>query len=280
VREINAGAIVQELRKEIAHQEDQVASALGLLTTHRLPGGDILDVALGQMKTILRGTDDNALATFNSSHRSIKDAIKRAAELEQSLTEPRLHDLERARHVLAVAWPFLRQEADVSDAMRAKAAELVDLLSRESFYRELPAIEQNAKALEIEHNRRFELALSARIAVYAKALEHLVAAPGWGEIGEEQRRSLATPFERGAAREEKGFPIAQLRSECDACDGRLRAAIAELRRMIDGERVVSVSLGSYFGGGVETEEQLDAALDGVREECSRLIGAGKKVIVQ
>jgi hypothetical protein len=91
---------------------------------------------------------------------------------------------------------------------------------------------------------------------------------------------LAAPFERGKAREEQGFPIPQLRSECDACDGRLRAAIAELRRMIDGERVVSVSLGSYFGGGVETEEQLDAALDGVREECSRLIGAGKKVIVQ
>ena len=54
----------------------------------------------------------------------------------------------------------------------------------------------------------------------------------------------------------------------------------ELRRIIDGERVVTVSLGSYFAGGIETEEQLDAALDGVREECARLIGAGKKVIVQ
>ena len=47
-----------------------------------------------------------------------------------------------------------------------------------------------------------------------------------------------------------------------------------------GERVVTVSVGSYFAGGIETEEQLEAALDGVREECARLIGAGKKVIVQ
>ena len=43
---------------------------------------------------------------------------------------------------------------------------------------------------------------------------------------------------------------------------------------------MTVSLGSYFGGGVETEEQLDAALNGIREECARLIGVGKKVIVQ
>ena len=62
--------------------------------------------------------------------------------------------------------------------------------------------------------------------------------------------------------------------------GRLRAAVAELRRIIDGERVVTVSVGSYFAEGIETEEQLEAALDGIREECARLIGAGKKVIVQ
>src|SRR6202040_3223655 len=95
--------------------EDTVASALGQLTAHRLPGGAVLDVALGQMKAILRGSEGNALGTFNSSHRSLKDAIKRAAEVEQSLTEPRLHDLERARQALATAWPFLRQEADLSD---------------------------------------------------------------------------------------------------------------------------------------------------------------------
>jgi hypothetical protein len=74
--------------------------------------------------------------------------------------------------------------------------------------------------------------------------------------------------------------IPLLRSERDACDTRLRTAVAEVRRIVEGERLVAVSLGSYFGGGVETEEQLTAAIEGIREECLRLIGAGKKVIVQ
>ncbi|MDC3956917.1 BREX system P-loop protein BrxC [Polyangium jinanense] len=280
VRELNAGAIVNELRKEVARHEDTVASALAQLSAHRLPGGAVLEGALGQMKAILRGSEDNALATFNASHRSIKDAIKRAAELEQNLTEPRLRDLGRARKALATAWPFLREEADVSEALRAKAAALEDLLERESFYKEIPTIEQSAKALEVEYERRFEEALTERTAAYTKAFERLVKTPGWGEIDEEQQRRLAAPFERGKSRDGQSLPIPQLRSERDACDGRLRAAIAELRRMIDGERVVSVSLGSYFGGGIENEEQLDAALAGMREECARLIGAGKKVIVQ
>ena len=51
-------------------------------------------------------------------------------------------------------------------------------------------------------------------------------------------------------------------------------------KIIDGERVVTVSVGSYFAGGIETPEQLEDALDELRKECARLIGAGKKVIVQ
>src|SRR5262249_32979460 len=115
---------------------------------------------------------------------------------------------------------------------------------------------------------------------YTVAFDRLVNTPGWLEIDEEERDRLAQPFVRRQKRDDEQVPIPQLRADRDACEGRLRVAIAELRRLIDGERVVTVNVGGYFAGGVETEEQLEAALDGVREECARLIGAGKKVIVQ
>jgi hypothetical protein len=280
VRELNAGAIVSELRKEIARHEDAVASAHGQLIACRLPGSNVLEGAIGQMKAILRGSEDNAIATFNASHRSIKDAIKRGVELEHALSEPRLRDLDRAREALKAAWPFLRDEPDVSDDLRAKATELEDFLARETFYRELPRIDQHSSAIEAEYGRRYHVALEARIAVYTRAFDQLSLTPGWESIDKDQQHKLATPFVRGKARDKERVPIPQLRSELDACEARLREAIAELHRIVDGERVATVQLGSYFSGGIETEEQLDAALGGIREECSRLIGAGKKVIVE
>jgi hypothetical protein len=280
VKELNAGAIVAELRKEVARNEDSVASALATLTAHRLPGGAVLEGAIGQMKAILRGTEDNAIATFNTSHRTIKDAIKRAVELEQALNEPRLHDLERARTAQGSISSFLRHEADISDNLRTRATELEDLLQRETFFKELPTIEQHTKALETEYQKRFDEALDARVAAYTKAFDTIVKTPGWTEIDEDQQRRLAEPFVRGQKRDEGRVPIPQLRADRDACGGRLSTAIAELRRIIDGERVVTVSVDSYFAQGIETEEQLEAALQGIREECSKLIGAGKKVIVQ
>lgn len=279
VKELNTGAIVAELRKEVARNEDTVASALAMLTAHRLPGGTVLDSAIGQMKAILRGSEDNAIATFNASHRGIKDAIKRAVELEQALSEPCLHDLDRARKAQGVLWSFLNQELDITDELRTRAALLEDLLARETFFRELPSIEQHSKAIETEYARREDEALNARIAVYTKAFDDLIKTPGWSDIDEDQQRRLADPFEQGKKHDELRVPIPQLRADRDACGGRLSAAITALRRIIDGERVVTVSVGSYFAEGIETEEQLEAALDGIREECSRHIGAGKKVIV-
>ncbi len=280
VKELNAGAIVAELRKEVARNEDTLASALATLTAHRLPGGTVLEGSIGQMKAIRRGSEDNAIATFNTSHRGIKDAIKRAVELEQVLGEPRLHDLERARKAQGTLWSFLSQELDATDELRTRASSLEDLLARETFFKELPSIEQHTKAIETEYARRENEALDARVTAYTKAFDELIKTPGWSEIDEDQQRRLAEPFERGKNRGVEHVPIPQLRADRDACEGRLRAAVAELRRIIDGERVVTVSVGSYFAGGIETEEQLEAALDGVREECARLIGAGKKVIVQ
>ena len=240
----------------------------------------MLEGALGQMKAVLRGSEDNAVATFNASHRSIKDAIKRATELEQALSEPRLLDLDRARGALRTAWPFLRVESDVSEELRSKATELEDLLARETFYRELPTIEQHGSAIDAEYARRYDEALEPRIATYTIALDRLAHTPGWDGIDQDQQQKLAAPLERGKTRDEERVPIPQLRSELDACETRLQEAIAELHRIVDGDRVATVRLGGYFSGGVETEEQLDAALAGIREECSRLIGTGKKVVVQ
>jgi hypothetical protein len=49
---------------------------------------------------------------------------------------------------------------------------------------------------------------------------------------------------------------------------------------IEGDRLATVSVAQFFVGGIETEEQLDQALAGLRDELGRLIGEGKKVIVQ
>lgn len=279
VREITASTIAAQLREEIARREDAMSTVLTILTTHRLPGLTGIEAALGQMKAILRGSDESAITTFNTSHRTIQEAVQRAAELEQALTEPRLHDIDRARQALEIAWPFLKEEPGIAPELASRAEQLEELLRRETFYRDIPAIEQHARALEIEYTRRFDDAQQARINAYKAAYDQLAQVPGWAELPDETRRDIAAPLLAGKEPLPHAAPIALLRSERDACLARLKNAVRRVQEIIEGERLVTVQVQSYFGSGIETVEQLDAALTGVRDECTRLIGAGKKVVL-
>jgi hypothetical protein len=279
IRDINPSTIAAQLREEIARREDAMTTVLSILTTHRLPGLTGIEAALGQMKAILRGPDESAISTFNTSHRTIQEAVQRAAELEQALTEPRLHDIDRARQALEIAWPFLKEEPGITPELASRAELLEELLRRETFYRDIPAIEQHSRALEIEYTRRFDDAQQARIDAYKAAYDRLAQIAGWAELPEETRREIAAPLLAGRVPLPHTAPIPLLRSERDACEARLKNAVRRVQEIIEGERLATVQVQSYFGSGIETVEQLDAALSGVRDECTRLIGAGKKVVL-
>jgi hypothetical protein len=279
VKELVASSLVAQLRGEIDRAKDAVSTQLVTLNSNRLPGAAALEAGLEPMRAIMLGSEETALNTFNASHRSIKEAIKRAAELAEALSAPRLADLDRAEATLRDLWPTLRQEADLDASVETAAAELDDLLQRETFFREFAAIDRAARTVADEHARRHEAALGARVAAYQAALETLHGTPGWADLSDESQAAIAAPLERGRSSDGTAASIRQLRDDTELCPSRLNTAIQAVAVAIDGDRITQVDIRPYFAGGIESEEQLDAALTGIREEIEPLIGAGKKIVL-
>ena len=280
IQEYEENLIAQAIRETTEAHEETLREVLAQLDKHGLPGGEVLAAALSNIIGFRRQRDCQALKAFTACHQALKEAIKRGAELTSALTGPAFLDLGRARRALGSLWPFLQQEPDLSEVDREHAAQLADLMARESFFRELPAIDQHAKGLEIAYRERLDKALAARAQAYEEALRQLRGTSGWEEVGEDQRDRVAEPLVSYTLAKTSNPSIPQLRADLDACPVRRNKAIEELMRLIDGNRVVKVSASSYFAGGIENEEQLDQALDGLKEQCLELIAAGKKVLVQ
>jgi len=278
IKEMVEPAVAAEIKARVEREEEPLTAALLAVRSLRLPGVDMLASALDEMRNIRSGGDDNAILAFNAAHKSIKEAIKRAADLTKALNEPGVEQIERARVALR-RLHLLAGEPDLPPGLQGVGETLDDLLSRETFFRELPSITNAADAIEAEYDARHAAALRSRSDVYDAALKTLAATAGWEQLDEGQQHELAAPLEACAGGDGKSELIGQLRSDADACAWRLEKAIGQVRQIIDGDRLATVSAGQYFSGGVETEEQLDQALGGLREELSRLIGEGKKVVV-
>ncbi|RBP18153.1 hypothetical protein DFR50_10197 [Roseiarcus fermentans] len=280
VRELTTGAIAEAIRKAVEEPEDDLQKASTALRIGRFPGAEVLDNAIDQIKGIRRGFEENAITTFNASHRSIREAIKRATDLSSVLSEPALLDLDRAKTTLAREAPALLEEPDLDPAFREKVVVLGDRLSKETFFRDIAEIEQAATAVSGEYRRRYDEALDARVAAYAAAVATLEQTPGWERLDGEQQEEVARALRQCADRNWNNQTIAHIRSVTEACDGRLAAAVEKIHTILEGERVATVSVGKFFAGGIENDEQLEQALSGIRDEFSRLLGAGKIVIVR
>jgi hypothetical protein len=279
--ELEQGAVAREIRGQIERHETAVRDAHTTLVRDGLPGADILDSALDQMGAIRKSPEDQVILTFNASHSDLKEAIKRAAEIEQTVDETQLMVLQRAQAALSDLWPFLESEPDLSEADREHAAKLRDILERETFFRELPEIDQHTRALEDEFARRRAAAAQGRRGAYEVALATLKGTPGWEQLDQEQQDQVSSVLvSRSGADDAESAPIPLLREQTGACQPLLNKAVEEMLRIIDGNRVERLDVASYFAGGIETEEQLAAALEGLRERVAELIAAGKKVLIQ
>ena len=123
--------------------------------------------------------------------------------------------------------------------------------------------------------------MELRAKAYTQALEQLQDIPGWDDLNEDQRQLISQPLaSRASTKVEDGTGIPLLRADLDAAQNRLNKAIEDMMQILDGQRVTQVKAASFFKGGIDTVEQLDAALKGLREECEHLIGEGKKVLIQ
>ena len=279
VKELAAGPIAAEIRAAVERHEEALDGVLVTMRSAQLPGADFIDSAVSQMRGIRRGNEENAILSFNASHKNIKDAIKRGADLEKALTVSALADIENARAAVATM-PTLVEEPNLDPGFVEKGKLLEDLLKRETFFRELGPIAQAGTAISAEYKRRYNEALDSRVKTYLAALEALSKEPGWERLDDAQRDEISRHLRQCADKNWNNQTIRHLRSETELCDSRLAAAVTKMHQVLEGERLATVSVSQFFSGGIETEEQLDQALDGIRDEFSRLIGEGKKVIVK
>lgn len=278
-KELSEASLAAEIRHQIERNEDGVAKALGLVRIARLPGDELLDSALNEMRSIRRSGDGTAIVSFNASHLQIKDAIKRSSDLNKGLDEAGLAQVAAGRHALETL-RYLLAEPDIDPGFAETGDRLRDLLAKETAYRELGVIANDAKRIEDEFTRRHGSAVADRSEAYTQALAELSAHPAWGALDPALQHEIARPLEACATGGGRGESLAQLRSETEACASRLSAALERVLKAVEGDRLATVSVRQYFADGIETEEQLDQALAGIREELSRLIGEGKKVVVR
>ena len=226
-----AEPIADELRAQAKHVEEDLRTYAEHLRRRGLAGADVLDAARDQLRAIERASANDAVVAFVGAHRTIKDGLDRLGRLRVSMSDATWAAIDEAFDALATDWAALDSELADDDGARADAADLRDRLPRESFYEEVPAIARAVRDVRAAYADRREGALDDCIATYRDALDALRRTPGWETLSDETRARIDLEVRQGTDADRYGHGIATLRTERDACDARLKRAVAEVRRL-------------------------------------------------
>ena len=155
-----------------------------------------------------------------------------------------------------------------------------DVLSKETFYNELPALATASEQVQQAYAGRFGEAADERADAYGAALRKLEATPGWTDLDEDLQGEVAAPLRSRAYGEVKGIGLAMVRENTLACAGILKTAVEKVLQLSATDaKPIRVVVSDLVHGLITSEEQLDAALRQIHDRCLKSIADGTSVIL-
>ena len=151
-----------------------------------------------------RAPDAKAVNAFNTGHKTLEHGLDRLRQLEEHLHEAALEQIRAARRALESEWPALEADGYGDGALQDSVDAIADILSKETFYNELPALATATAQVQQAYAARHRRGCRERAEAYSAALEKLEATAGWNDLEEgragRDRGSPAKPGERGRGR--------------------------------------------------------------------------------
>lgn len=271
------------IRDNLQKREGALRKVLDELADLGLPGTGLIQKAKALSEQIGSKSlqPEKVIREFSQHHQLLADAFHRAGSLEKVLNPAVVVALKEAQLFVRNQLAELEQDAEnpLPAPLETQAASLRDWMAREQFFNHLAEMDQATRLLRAEYTVRSQAFLESRQKSYRLALEKLEAAEGWAGLDSARQAQIQASLVRGA--ESQPAPLAQMRSDIDACPQRLQTALMKVQELARPKLPVSTfRLGERFTRAITTEKQVEMIVEELREELLELVRKGHQVFLQ
>jgi hypothetical protein len=272
----------------------------------QLPGMPYLEEFQETIEGILEMPADDCVKTLAGEGKSYQEARARAQRLHDLLTPQNLQLLRAARRSRDVQYPTLKAH-EPSDEITKADDELHAALASEQFYEYLDVIRRATELLRTRYQAVYAQFHQQRLEAYTTAIDEIKGLPEWAQVAtwvtstedpiiqEERKLRLDAVLSRLADKicetpvlsDETDTcgncraTIAQMESESAAVDTLKSHAIRVLQELATPEKkIVRVRLASVLGSVVETPEDVEQAVERLKEHLLKLLAEDTRLVLE
>jgi hypothetical protein len=295
--DVEEGAIAAAFKKLAAEELEKLHPLKARAEAHRLPVGPLLDEYYQTLQGIQTSATDDCVRILTETGAIFGQTREKVRKLRETLTDKALEVLGQARLAIEQVWPRLAAHAKAPEIAQA-VEQLKALLNSEQFAESLAAIATNTKTVQDAYQQAYLALFDKRAEAYRKAVEDVRNQPEWEPLAQTNpglAEALLAPLlarvgtdeDRAAVASGSGLGKATLKemeSDLAAVDAHRSSALVQLHEQaMGGEKktpVRRVRLVEIFNRPIQTQADLDAALNQLRDSLQKYLDEGMAVILE
>lgn len=295
--DIEESAIAEAFKKLARTEKDAVLPALATAQANRLPMAETLREWSEQLDTVLSGGSDDCVRMLAGEGKTIRELREKATKIKSLLTEANLEVMRNARTAVNQLTPALRS-AGLAESLGKVPEELTASLASSEVLERIGAVKAGADTINSKYQDYYRSQHAKRFESYSRAIEEIKGQAEFLQLDKAGRDTVLQPLMRRAVEvcdlpafavtdQNTHATLGELDADIEALPGLRSAAVARMQEILakaNGQqtRVERIRLSSFFAGPKDPtmteKQQIDAALDRLREHLHSLLEEGVKIL--
>ncbi len=279
---------------------------------NHLPVTETLDDYRHTLDNILSAASDDGVRILAGEGTSFKEARDRVRRIRQAINTTGITTLQLARSAVKEMWPALEARGKHGE-LRTEAEELQALINSANFFEQLDRIAALAQQIKGAYQAAYTQLHEQRTVAFGQAIEEIKTRPEWIQLDQAIQANVLSSLssrvckkevelqkigtmlfpDRALFPDEALFPgialhcrycdatMGQIESDIAALDGLKAQVIAQMQSIIaPEEHVERVKLSKFFTETFESKQEIDDAVERLREYLLKLLAEGVKIILE
>ena len=295
--DVEEGAIATAFKKVAAEELEKLYPLKATAEAHRLPILPLLSEFQQTLVGIQSSASDDCVRTLTENGSQFAEIRDKVRKMRESLDAEAIALLRQSRLATEQVWQRLASHSP-SPEITANVEELNTLLSSELFINSLDEIAVRTKAVLDAYKHAYIDLFERRKNAYQSAIEEIKNRSEWGPLEatnpgmassmlssllgrvgtDEDKDAVAKGASLGKAN------LTEMESDLCAVDGLRSSALVKLQELsIGGEKkapVRKIRVSEFFNRPIQTQGELDKALDLIRDSLQKCIDEGAIIILE
>ncbi len=289
VEEVAIAQAFQELARE---ELDALLPVEATVQAHHIPVSDVLQDYHQTLEMILNSPSDDCVRILAGEGASFQDLRDRVSGIRSAVDEDGLALLQRMRRATQRIWPQLQSEGQDGD-LANEAQVLRERLEDGTYYQVATKLNQARVALESAYEELYQARHKRRSEAFSTAIDDVKAHPDWPLVPEEMQESLLKPLadrahdlklpEGALTCETCEASLSEMASDLAAVDGMRSNVLVRVQELTaPEEKVERVRVSKVVGVGktLGSEEEVEEALEQLRDHLVKMLASGAKIVLE